>query len=620
MASASPLAAPPEPGRVAVPDANFTFAAALVDALADSGVHHVCVCPGSRSAPLAAAVARAGRLPWSVHIDERSAGFFALGLARALRRPVGLVCSSGTAAANLCPAVVEAHHARVPLLLLTADRPPELRDFGAPQTIRQPGLFREHVRFEADAATPDASGAGAAYARALGARAVAEATGPPAGPVHLNLPCREPLHPTDVGSLVPSPDPVGGDGPRRHVRGPRLLERTEVDDLTAWVAGGPGVVVAGPLDAGPLLARAVGAFARASGWPVLAEATSGLRAGWACSGLAPAHHPESLARVARARPELRPPRVLQIGAVPTGRALQALPGLAREGSVLVDGEDRTADPGHRAWRVVGADPARLLAKLAARLSPPGVPEPRTRAFEAKVVAAGAAAEAAVARHLARPAGMNEPLAIRLLARALPDGAALFASNSLPVRACDAWLPPRPGPLRVLANRGANGIDGIPSSALGVAEAGCHRPVVLVSGDVALAHDLGGLAALRRLAHLRLVAIVFDNGGGGIFDRLPIAALGEAVDFERCFRASPELPLEAVAAVAGMAFAEVHGPGALQDALHRSLRRAVAEPGASTLIRVPIEPAESLAVQRALEAAADAAIAAALDGAAGEVRR
>lgn len=613
MAPAAPLRTPPEPGGVPAPDANFTFAAALVDALARAGLEHVCVCPGSRSAPLAAAVARAPGLAASVHIDERCAGFFALGLARARRRPVAVVCSSGTAAANLLPAAAEAHHARVPLLLLTADRPPEVRDFGAAQTIRQSGLFRGHVRFEADVATPDALAIGAGYARALGARAVAEAVGPPAGPVHLNLPFREPLHPARAASLVPPPDPVAGRGARRQVRGARRLPPDEVEELASFVAEGPGAVIAGPLDADLPLARAVAALARASGWPVLAEATSGLRTDTARSGLHPAAHPEALARVALARPELRPERVLLVGPVPTGRALQALPGLAAAGFVLVDGEDRVADPGHRAWRVLAADPEPLLSDVAARLAGAGAPHRRARARGQRVLAATGAAEEAVARRLARPHRLHESGAVRILARALPDGAALLASNSLPVRFCDAWLPPRPGPLRVLANRGANGIDGIPSTALGAAAAGCHRPVVLLTGDVALAHDVGGLAALRRLPHLRLVAIVLDNGGGGIFDRLPIAGLGEAVAFERCFRTPPRLPLDAVAALAGMAYAEARDPGAFEELLSRALRRAGADPGASTLIRVPVDPAESLGVQQELEGVADAALAAALDG-------
>ena len=613
MATVSPHAAPAAPADAAGCDENFAFAGAMVDALAGAGVEHVCICPGSRSAPLAATAARCPRLRSTVHLDERSAGFFALGLARTLRRPVAVICSSGTAAANLLPPVVEAHRACAPLILLTADRPPELRDFGAPQTIRQPGLFHRHVRFEADAATPGGPAAAPAYARALGVRAVAEAVGPPAGPVHLNLPFREPLHPTGPSWAVPPPDPAGGPGVRRHVRGPRLPDPGVVGELAGWVAEGPGVVLAGPLDAEPTLARAVAGVSRASGWPVFAESTSGLRAGTAASGLEPVRHPEALARAARVHADLRPERVLQLGPTPTGRALQALPGFATRGFAIADGEERAADPLHRAWRVVGADPGRLLGELAARLSAGGAPSASTRAWRRRLREADAAAEAAVAGCLARTSRFGEAQVLRALARALPDGAALFASNSLPVRASDAWLPPRAGPLRVLANRGANGIDGIPSSALGVAAAGSHRPVVLLTGDVALAHDVGGLAALRRLRELRLVVIVLDNGGGGIFDRLPIAELGEAVAFGRCFRTPPELPLREVAALAGMAFAEAPDALRLGEALGAAIGQAAGSPGRSTLVRVPIDPAESLAAQRELEAAADEAVGSVLAG-------
>ena len=265
---------------------NHAFAGALMEELARSGVRHVCVCPGSRSTPLAVAAAREPALRCWSQIDERSAAFFALGLARAERAPAAVLCTSGTAAANLHPAVLEAHHARVPLLVLTADRPPELRDWGAGQTIDQAKLFGAAVRWYAEAPVPGPGGPSLRFARAIACRAAAAARGRPAGPVHLNLPFREPLAPT------PTREPLGADDAALAVAGRGARPFTEIGtgpaaaapELTAALeerlAGrGRGLIVCGPLDASPDEADGVAALAAALGWPVLADPLSGLRRG-----------------------------------------------------------------------------------------------------------------------------------------------------------------------------------------------------------------------------------------------------------------------------------------------------------------------------------------------------
>ena len=525
---------------------------AFFAALVDAGVAHAVVSPGSRSAPLAVAALRAeaaGLRLWP-HAEERAAAFFALGLAKAGRGPVALVCTSGTAAANYLPALVEAFFANVPLVAITADRPPELRGWDAGQTIDQQRLYGSHVRWFTELPLPEPGEAALRHARAVARRAVSMALGRPAGPVHLNWPLREPLSPPAeaAASRAPAKHPSGV--PPAHA-GAHAIARTPAPSPTeaevAWLASlalrcPRGVLAAGPLDPDPLLAESVAAFAAASGWPVLADPASQLRCGPHVRGAPILASGDLLLRDAGFASAHAPQVVLRFGATPTSRALRSwLEASPPETLVLLDPDARWSDPSHLATHRLAVDPAALLSAAAARLAP------RARTDWAGAFArAEAAAQTALARALDRAPELGEARAVRELAELLPEGATLYASNSMPVRDLDAFLPRSERSLRVLVNRGANGIDGLCSSALGAAAAG-GGPVVLLAGDLAFLHDLAGLAVAKRFG-LKVLFAVLDNDGGGIFSLLPIAAHAEAVGFERLFRTPHGLPLERAGAL------------------------------------------------------------------------
>jgi 2-succinyl-5-enolpyruvyl-6-hydroxy-3-cyclohexene-1-carboxylate synthase len=530
---------------------NFAFTAELLAGLAAAGVRDVCLCPGSRSAPLAAAAATTPGLAAWPQLDERSAGFFALGLARARRAPVALVCTSGTAAANFLPAVVEASGARVPLVVLTADRPPELRDWGAPQTILQPRLFGEHARWSAEAPTPDALD-GVAVARALAARLVHEAAARVPGPVHLNLPLREPLD--------PAPDPSSPQ-----------LGRAPVERWTAGadVAGAAArlvselaraerpVVLAGPWDGRPEEAMALAAFARRCGAPLLAEPLSQLRFGTHVPGTPVIGAADALLRDETFATAMAPDLVVRVGAAPTSKALGRW--LARHAGarvLAVDEHGGARDPGHRVDTFVHAPVGALFA--AARV------EPRRTdpAWTARWCDAEKRAWDALASYGAGGA-LVSPAALRAVVDALPEGGALVLANSLAVRDAESFLPPAGRALRVFGNRGANGIDGTLSTALGVAASGL--PAALVTGDLAFLHDVGALFAARRLG-VALDVLVVNDGGGGIFDFLPIAGHGSAVRFEETFRLAHDAALAPIARGFGASAAQVDDVEALRAGL------------------------------------------------------
>jgi len=574
---------------------NYAFAAALFEELVASGVGHVCVCPGSRSAPLAVSAARAPGLRVWVHLDERSASFFALGLARAEQSPVALVCTSGTAAANFLPAVVEAYHGRVPLLVLTADRPPELRGWGAAQTIDQVGLFGSHVRWFSEAPAPQPGGAGLRHARALACRAAAVATGPPPGPVHLNLPFREPLDPS------PDADPGGEGDPQPRARGalpytarwrdapspsPDLVSRL----LEAVKRAPRGVIACGPCDGDPGLPGAVARLGRAAGWPVLAESTSQVRCGPHTEGTPILARFDALLRSREFALAHPPDLVLRIGAPLTSKAFHQWLELHPASRLVMLDPDRTwSDLQHLASEVIEAAPVGLCDALEARLRRVS-PSPGCPRWLSEWSAAEDRARRVVEARLGAGEALLAPRVVGVLAEVLPEGATLFVSNSMAVRDLDAFLPVSGKRLRVLANRGANGIDGIVSSALGAAAA-LGGPLVLLSGDLAFLHDAAGLFAAHRHP-IRATLVVVNDDGGGIFSLLPIAAHGESVDFERLFTVSHGLDLGGVAAAYGLRHRKVSTASDLSRELERSLGSA-----GTQLIEVAVDGGENLALHR-----------------------
>ncbi|HEB90892.1 MAG TPA: 2-succinyl-5-enolpyruvyl-6-hydroxy-3-cyclohexene-1-carboxylic-acid synthase, partial [Deltaproteobacteria bacterium] len=525
IASPSPSPEPdaPSTGFRADPPSVQRFIDRFFEALAREGVREVVISPGSRSTPLAVAADRRPDLRTRVILDERSAGFFALGLARASQRPVALVCTSGTAAANYLPAIVEAHYSRIPLVVLTADRPPELRDWAAGQTIVQADLYARHCRWSVEVPVP-AGGAGPLrYAAQLGSRAAARAAGRPAGVVHLNWPLREPL--------TPGPDafPIRDMGAQAshlhfHTSTAESVSRPEdVEELVALArAHARGVICCGPMDMGPGLARSIDAFARASGWPVLADPASCLRQASQEGSDAPgAIHldlADAFLRSERFRMSMRPDVVVRIGDVPVSKIQRLwIEASAPRHLWWLDEGEHWGDPSHRVTRVVRGGARSLLFEAAGALEDHSASMP---AWREGFVRANRVARNVVSRSVGPEA---EWFGLSVVARAcacLPDGSMLYVSNSMPIRLLDLGLRNRPVPLRVLCNRGANGIDGVTSSALGAAAAS-GGPALLMTGDLAFLHDLGALA-IPRHERIPLTILILDDNGGGIFSNLPIA--------------------------------------------------------------------------------------------------
>ena len=472
-----------------------TFAATLVDEWVRAGVTDAVVSPGSRSTPLALAVAAS---PLRVHVvlDERSAGFFAVGLGLATGRPAVVVTTSGTAAVELHPSVVEADLAGVPMIVCTADRPPELHHVGAPQTVEQRLLFADAVRWAFEPGVPDA--AAASTWRSLAARAVLEAR---TGPVHLNLAFRDPLvgDPGDLPSARPNNAPW-------HTF-PKSTAPPAVD-----YGKDRGVVVAG----GGAAAAEVHALAETLGWPVLADPRSGCRI--------PSPHTIAAADAILRAKHFEPEFVLRFGAPWASKVVNRwLAGL--------DAEQWLVDPAGR-WR----DPDRVVSRVVPGVVASGEPAPPEWLGEWQQ--AEAVAQAAIDK-----TAQGEPALARSLCRDLPDGTTLVVSSSMPIRDVEWYMAPRTG-LRVLANRGANGIDGVLSTALGVAASGAKTHVLL--GDLAFIHDVGALALMARRPDLDIAVTVVDNGGGGIFSFLPQAESLPAERFEQLFGTPHGLNLAAVA--------------------------------------------------------------------------
>ncbi len=532
---------------------STAFGVTLCDELIRCGLREVVLAPGSRSTPLAMAfagasqqgasqqgAARQGRLRLHVRIDERSASFTALGLAKASRRPVAVLCTSGTAAANFHPAVIEAGESAVPLIVLTADRPPELRGTGANQTIDQIKLYGAAVRWFCEAGTPEARPGMAAYWRSLACQAWARAAGLAGGlpgPVHLNLPLRDPLVP---GGDADWPEPLDGrPGGQPWTRfGDRPAP--SVLDLP-WTERGVLVCGDGDYDPLPLVE-----LAERAGWPVLAEPSSGARRG---------PHALSAYQYLLATPEFvraHPPDLIVSAGRPglsRGQTAFLSRGPARRHVVVAQGPGRWADPQRAATDVTAA--VRLTGT-------PGTEgawlDAWRRADEAASRAAGAV--------LAAEEALTEPRLARDLVAALPGGALLWIASSQPVRDIDGGARPR-ADLHVLASRGASGIDGTASSAIGAALAH-DGPAFALIGDLALVHDAAGLALGPREPHPDLCLVVVNNDGGGIFSDLEPAAFPDS--FERLFGTPHGTRIDHLAAAFGLPYQRLARPGDLPGAL------------------------------------------------------
>lgn len=553
---------------------------AFCDELARCGITDACTSPGSRSAPLVLALVREQRIRSFSHIDERCAAFFALGLAKASGRPVALACTSGTAAANFAPAVIEAHEARVPLIVLTADRPPELRDVGAGQTIDQLKLYGSAAKWFFEVGTHEASEEHLRWIRQLACRAVWTAEDDRPGPVHLNFPLREPL----VTEEELPADRTGR--PRREPWVRRTIpERLPepLEPILELAGSRRGVVVAGRHERDPALGAAAAAFAARAGWPLLADPLSGARTPPAAIA-----HYDALLRDSAWAAAHAPEAVLRVGDLPTSKPLRTWLAEQRGAEqIALDPEHAWQDPSASVSQVLAGDPAATLGAAAERL-----PAARAERWLEDWLAADSTAARAIDATLGSE--LSEPRVAAELGARLPEEATLFVASSMPVRELETFFPARPAPPRVLGNRGANGIDGTVSSAFGAAAADPGRPTLLLIGDVALAYDLGGLLAHTRLG-LDLTIVLLNNDGGGIFHFLPVAAQRDA--FEEHVATPHGLDFSRAADLYGCAYENPRDPPGFGAALDRALATA-----GTTLIEIKTIRQENLALHRRVWAA------------------
>jgi 2-succinyl-5-enolpyruvyl-6-hydroxy-3-cyclohexene-1-carboxylate synthase len=551
---------------------SFACAWALVDELAAAGARHACLSPGSRSTPLALALARHPGIELHIHLDERSGAFVAVGIAKASGKPAIVATTSGTATTELLPAVVEASQSRVPIVLLTADRPPRLRGTGANQTIVQPGIFGGYVRASLDLPVPTAAGQ-ENWWRQAAREAIEGMAEDPIGPVHLNCPFEEPLSP---GSAVAPASPATP-WPSRDRDEPRL-GADEAERLADAVSGARGALVVGALPTS--LMAETRSWSRLLGWPVVAEPISNARrpdgalvAGQALIG--------SSWRAAHA-PEI----AIQLGATPTTRATQAFVASA-ERLLVVDRWHLDPDPDRLAWWRLAVDPDALTAALAAHpvaqrfaggsgiaLTGPRSPEEVEELWAGRIdpapddwTAGWRAADETARRAIDELMdGWGEPFEPRIardVAAWVPDGGRLFVGNSTPVRDLDLAMAPRDG-LTVLANRGASGIDGLVSTAIGVALAR-PGPNVALLGDLSLLHDAGALL-WNGAGDVDLTLVVVNNRGGHVFSLLPQRALPE---HRRLFVTPHAVDIAALCAAAGAGHEQVERASDLLPALDRA---------------------------------------------------
>ena len=579
------------------------FVGAFVDELARAGVTDVCLAPGSRSTPLALLMRDHPDVRVWTHLDERSAAFFALGMAKASGRTVAVLSTSGTAAVNFAPAVVEAYYARVPLLVLTADRPPELRDVGANQTIDQVRFYGTHVKWFNEMLLPERSPKALSYARTVACRAAAITRADAAGPVHINFPFREPLIPS-----APAEAPHGngtGDAaspvrPYLNVEEfPRVPTPAELAPLAAnLLATERRLIVCGPQD-DPDFPAEVTRLAEELNAPLLADPLSQVRCG-------PHYGPhvidsyDAFLRDEAVAASLEPEVILRFGATPVSKPLLLyLDKHADARQIVVDGGGGWRDPTLAARDVLHADPRSLCEALLAALRADRQPAQRAKSgWTSRWQETAQRTRAALKRRLAEEPKLSEPGVLSQLVDTLPAGATLFAGNSMPVRDLDTCLTGDTRPLRLLANRGASGIDGIVSTALGVS-AVSPDPLVLVIGDLSFFHDMNGLLAARRHG-LNATIVLINNDGGGIFSALPQAT--ETEHFEELFGTPHGLDVRPVADLYGLAYQHVEQP----DELGAAVQASIGSPGVS-LIEVRTERTANARLHKELWAAVSKAV-------------
>ncbi len=578
-------------------DTVASFAAGLVE----HGVTDVVISPGSRSTALALTLHAQPKLRTWIQLDERSAGFFALGQARRTGRPSVLVCTSGTAAANYFPAIIEAHHAGVPMIVCTADRPPELRDWGSHQTIDQVKIYGATTRWAADLAV--AGEWSPTQGQLVAHRAVVSATGINPGPVHLNWPLREPLEPLAAVPVVEAPNreapatpgenTVPGDGTLGAPATPGESNAPgEADSLAELKSYERGVIIVGPdaaagIEAQNEVVAALMELSAATAWPVIGEPIAGTRRARGDSAGTVIANADHLLRHADVGEELRPDVVVRLGGTPTTKPVRLwLEAHRPTHVVLIDPANRWNDPSFVVTRHLTADPVAVLSEAAGVVRQRSVWCERWKELDLIV--------GRVVTDEIRRGPLLSALVTSVLAEAVPAGTLLMASNSMPVRELDSFVTTEGPRIDFVGNRGASGIDGVTSTALGLASQH-DGPVVLYIGDLALLHDLGALFGAARCG-LHLTVVCVDNNGGGIFSSLAIASRGDEVDFETLFRTPHGLNLVGFDGVGGVRISEVTSASEFAEALRSACESET--PGVDLLL-IEVDPDTDLAQHQAI---------------------
>ncbi len=593
---------------------TYAYVGAFVDELARAGVSHVVICPGSRSTPLTLTFAAEERIKKWVLVDERSAAFFALGIAKRSRQPVALVCTSGTAAANFFPAVCEAKEARVPLLVLTADRPPELQGVGAPQTMGQKYLYGEHVKWFTEMPLPEATNTVMRYARFTANRAVYTSIMMPSGPVHLNFPLREPLSNIEIQgqSLLTDNQQdkrawgAGYRGGYTRVNHEPLTHQLETVYSGETVASHQrGLIVAGPN--ARVSREYVVELAKELGWVILADPLSGMRATpipWDYELGEPLRSDgganfiienyDAILRDKTFFDTYKPDFVLRLGAMPTSKILtQYLQSAENCETWLIDEGMGWLDPTLTVDEIWSSDGNSIIGGLLHDMRALGTsPQPKGEWYHAWQLACEYTRKT-IACEIEGFTDLFEGNVFPEIEDLLPLRASMMVGNSMPIRDCDTFLPLSAKGIRMYGNRGVNGIDGQVSTALGIAASQNDEPTVLVVGDLTFYHDLNGLLAAKKY-RLNLTVVVINNDGGGIFSFLPQAEHAPANHFEEFFGTSTGLDFSHVTSMYGGTFTRI---GNWQE-FRAAITKGISE-GGLHVVEVPTDRQKNVEMHRHL---------------------
>ncbi|WP_408868803.1 2-succinyl-5-enolpyruvyl-6-hydroxy-3-cyclohexene-1-carboxylic-acid synthase [Brochothrix campestris] len=533
------------------------YLAAFIEEIVQAGVKEAVISPGSRSTPLAMLMAEHPTLKIYIDIDERSAGFFALGLAKASLRPVVLLCTSGTAAANYMPAVVEANLSNIPLVVLTSDRPHELRGVGAPQAIDQIHLYGHHVKEFVEMALPEASAELLNYAKWQGARAVDIALKAPRGPVHLNFPLRQPLMP------LLEPSPFSGEQKRHHVHIYSTNETVSSELLAEMLTlchGKKGLIVMGDLQVAPALAAQIVQLSHQLGFPVLADPLSQLRS-FGQNEYQVIDQYDSLFRFASVKEQVRAEVIIRMGAMPVSKFLsQYLETLVDARHIIIDPGSMWRDPIKAATDMVHCDETVFVEGLLASVDQ----AQRDSEWYDQWQRLNRLSKTCMNQYLAAIETLDEGKVVAQLQQHLPNEAALYVGNSMPIRDIDTFFIQTNKQVRIVANRGANGIDGNISTALGMSVT--QQPMYALMGDVTFYHDMNGLL-MARTHQLNLTLIVINNNGGGIFSFLPQSESPR--HFEQLFGTPTDISIEKAANLYDATYHAVQDWEDFQDTLDRA---------------------------------------------------